>query len=147
MTVPVQANRIQTAVVDEPLSVDRLLAAVSGPGVGGIALFVGMVRDVDGGRSVVSLDYRAHPSAAARLRAVAEEVASGYDVAAVAVEHRVGHLEIGDLAVVVAVGATHRGAALAACTRCIDEVKTQVPIWKAQRFGSGEVEWVGLPTG
>ena len=81
---------------------------------------------------MVSLDYTAHPSAEAGLLACAERVAARHDVLAVAVEHRTGHLEVGDLAVVVAVGAVHRGAALAACTELIDEIKAQVPIWKEQ---------------
>ena len=64
---------------------------------------------------------------------------------AVAVEHRVGHLEVGDLAVVVAVGAVHRGPALAACAHLINTLKAEVPIWKEQRFASGTTAWVGLP--
>ena len=59
-------------------------------------------------------------------------------------EHRTGHLEVGDLAVVVAVGAVHRGEALAACTELIDVIKAQVPIWKEQEFVSGRTSWVGL---
>jgi molybdopterin synthase catalytic subunit len=62
----------------------------------------------------------------------------------VAVEHRIGHLEVGDLAVVVAVGAVHRGSALEACRRLIDDLKTEVPIWKEQHFADGQVGWVGL---
>ena len=108
-------------------------------------MFVGVVRDVDEGADVVALDYTAHPSAEAGLLACAERVAGRHDVLAVAVEHRIGHLEVGDLAVVVAVGAVHRGAALAACTELINEIKAQVPIWKEQQFASGGTGWVGLP--
>lgn len=129
----------------QPLSVDRLLGLVSKRAVGGVGLFVGIVRDVDEGSAVVSLDYTAHPSADAALRACAEEVANKHDVLAIAVEHRTGHLEVGDLAVVVAVGAVHRGEALTACAELIDLVKTQVPIWKEQEFVSGSTSWVGLP--
>jgi molybdopterin synthase catalytic subunit len=129
----------------DPLSVDRLLALVSDRAVGGVGLFVGVVREVDEGAEVVSLDYTAHPSADAGLRACAEQVAGRHDVLAVAVEHRVGHLEVGDLAVVVAVGAVHRGEALRACTELIDELKRSVPIWKEQEFASGRIGWVGLP--
>jgi molybdopterin synthase catalytic subunit len=66
-------------------------------------------------------------------------------VLAIAVEHRVGHLEVGDIAVVVAVGAVHRGEALAACAHLINTLKAEVPIWKEQHFTSGDSEWVGLP--
>jgi molybdopterin synthase catalytic subunit len=141
MTSSVRAARI----TETPLSVDRLLQLVQDPTVGGIALFVGVVRDHDSGAAVVSLDYSQHPTAEATLLRCAEAAAAAYDVVAVAVEHRVGHLEVGDLAVVVAVGAVHRGSALAACAALIDQVKAEVPIWKEQRFVSGTTAWVGLP--
>ena len=132
-------------VREDPLSVDRLLAAVRDPAVGGVALFLGTVRDLDEGRTVRSLDYTGHPSAADRLRESAERVAAAHDIVAVAVEHRVGHLEIGDLAVVVAVGAVHRPEAFAACRHLIDDLKAEVPIWKEQHFDTGTASWVGLP--
>jgi molybdopterin synthase catalytic subunit len=141
MAFPVRA----ACVSDEPLSVDRLLALVLSPPVGGVALFLGVVRDHDNGAAVLSLDYTQHPTAEQVLRRCAERVAADYDVTAVAVEHRVGHLEVGDLAVVVAVAAVHRGPALAACAQLIDTLKEEVPIWKEQHFASGEVAWVGLP--
>lgn len=141
MTSRVRAARITEAV----LSVDRLLGLVQAPAVGGIALFVGVVRDHDSGAGVGSLDYTQHPSAEAALARCAEQAAAHHDVLAVAVEHRVGHLEVGDLAVVVAVGAVHRGPALAACAHLINALKAEVPIWKEQYFVSGEAAWVGLP--
>ena len=131
-------------ILDTALSVDRLVAAVADPKVGGIALFIGVVRDVDEGQGVVSLDYTQHPSAEQVLRACAAKVADAHDVLSLAVEHRVGHLLVGDLAVVVAVGAVHRAEALEACRQLIDDLKTEVPIWKEQQFISGETSWVGL---
>lgn len=131
-------------IVDTVLSVDRAVSAVTNPQVGGIALFLGVVRDTDNGQGVVSLDYTSHPTAEAALHECAERVAAAYDVLAVTVEHRVGHLVIGDLAVVVAVGAVHRAEALDACRRLIDDLKETVPIWKEQEFTSGEATWVGL---
>lgn len=131
-------------VIETPLSVDRLLAVVSDDSVGGIGLFVGVVRDTDEGQGVQSLDYTAHPTAEQRLRACAEHVAAQYDVVSVAVEHRIGHLVVGDLAVVVAVGAVHRAEALEGCRQLIDDLKAQVPIWKEQAFAAGGSEWVGL---
>ena len=128
----------------EPLSVDRLLAQVRDPRVGGIALFLGVVRDHDHGAGVTSLDYSAHPTAGAALAACAEQTAAAYDVVTLAVSHRTGHLEVGDLAVVVAVGAAHRQAALEACRHLIDTLKAQVPIWKEQALTDGTAEWVGL---
>jgi molybdopterin synthase catalytic subunit len=132
-------------ITDAPLSVDKLIAAVATPEVGGIGIFLGVVRSRDEGRAVDSLDYSDHPSADAVLAECAGRVAAQHDVIGVAVEHRVGHLEVGDLAVVVVVGAAHRQAALSACTQLIDEIKTSVPIWKEQHFSSGASAWVGLP--
>jgi molybdopterin synthase catalytic subunit len=127
---------------DAPLSVDEVRAAVTEPGAGGIALFLGAVRDHDHGRGVLRLSYSAHPSAAAELRRVAEKVAASYDVRALAAVHRVGELAVGDLAVVVAVACPHRGEAFDACRLLIDELKRSVPIWKQQWFTGGESEWV-----
>lgn len=140
------SSRVRLAEVSErPLSVDRLLALVSDRATGGIAVFIGVVREQDSGDEVASLDYTQHPTATAALLASAERVAAAYDVRAVAVEHRVGHLEVGDLAVVVATGAVHRGPAIDACRALIDDLKSTVPIWKEQHLTSGAVTWVGLP--
>jgi molybdopterin synthase catalytic subunit len=128
---------------EEPLSVDEVRAAVSDPSAGGIALFAGAVRDSDHGQEVTRLSYSAHPSAAAELRRVAEKVAAEFDVRALAAVHRVGDLEIGDLAVVVAVSCPHRAEAFEACRVLIDTLKREVPIWKHQWFRDGSTEWVG----
>ena len=136
----------QVGISESPLSVDQTISLVSGPAVGGIALFVGTVRNSDHGTGVISLDYTQHPSAVDVLTKCAEETADQHEVLAIAVEHRVGHLEVGDIAVVVAVGAVHRGEALAACAHLINTLKAEVPIWKEQHFASGESEWVGLPS-
>jgi molybdopterin synthase catalytic subunit len=136
----------QIGISESPLNVDQALRLVSGPAVGGIALFIGTVRNADHGADVVSLDYTQHPSALEVLTKCAEETAAQHDVLAIAVEHRVGHLDVGDTAVVVAVGAVHRGEALAACAHLINTLKAEVPIWKEQHFASGGSEWVGLPS-
>jgi molybdopterin synthase catalytic subunit len=127
---------------DTPLSVDEVRAAVTDPGAGGIALFVGTVRDNDRTRGVTRLSYSAHPSAAAELRTVAEKVAADFDVRALAAVHRVGDLDVGDLSVVVAVSCPHRAEAFEACRTLIDNLKASVPIWKHQRFADGTSEWV-----
>ena len=140
-TTPVRLAEIR----DTPLSTDEVLAAVQSPAAGGTVLFAGAVRDVDGGRGVTRLDYTAHPRAEAELRAVAESVAARFPVVAAAVVHRVGQLQIGDLAVVLAVSCPHRGEAFEAARALIDELKQTVPIWKHQIFDDGEEEWVGTP--
>ncbi len=128
---------------EDPLSVDELRAAVSDPGAGGIALFAGAVRESDHGRDVTRLSYSAHPSAATEMRRVAEKVAADFEVIALAAVHRVGDLEIGDLAVVVAASCVHRAEAFEACRALIDRLKHEVPIWKHQQFRDGSSEWVG----
>jgi len=124
------------------LSVDEVLSAVSDPAAGGVSLFVGTVRDHDHGEDVVRLSYSAHPSAEAELRRVAEKVAASYNVTAIAAVHRVGDLDVGDLAVVVAVSCPHRGEAFDACRALIEELKASVPIWKHQQYVGGHSDWV-----
>lgn len=132
-------------VRDEALSVDEVLNAVADVGAGGTCVFVGTVRDVDGGRDVSALSYEAHPAVLARLRTVAGVVVAAHDVRALAAVHRVGDLALGDVAVVVAAAAAHRGEAFAACRQLIDDLKRDVPIWKHQAFADGTTEWVGSP--
>ncbi|WP_420894526.1 molybdenum cofactor biosynthesis protein MoaE [Streptomyces cinnamoneus] len=131
------------AVRDTPLSLDEVFAAVGDDAAGGTALFVGTVRDHDGGADVAGLGYSAHPSAEAELRRVAQKVVDDFPVRALAAVHRVGELAVGDLAVVVAVSCPHRAEAFAACRRLIDDLKSEVPIWKHQNFADGTEEWVG----
>lgn len=128
---------------DVPLSVDEVFTAVGDASAGGIALFVGTVRDHDGGSEVTHLGYSSHPTAEAELRRVAEKTAADFPVRALAAVHRVGELTIGDLAVVVAVSCPHRAEAFAACHRFVDDLKREVPIWKHQTFANGTQEWVG----
>ena len=136
--------RITTDVRDVPLSVDEVIAAVQDRTAGGIALFLGAVRDHDHGRVVTALDYSAHPTASELLDKVAEEVALAHpDVVALAAIHRVGALAVGDLAVVVGASAPHRAEAFAACRAFIDTLKEQVPIWKHEAFADGDSSWVG----
>ena len=130
---------------DTPLSVDEVMAVLDDPTDGGLTIFVGRVRDHDGGKGVSGLDYSAHPTALERLRGVCEQVAADHPVHGVAAVHRVGHLDIGDIAVIVATAASHRGQAFDASRALIDTLKAEVPIWKHQAFADGTEEWVGAP--
>jgi molybdopterin synthase catalytic subunit len=130
-------------VRESKLSVDEVQAAIADPAAGGIALFAGAVRDHDQDQPVARLSYSAHPSAETELRRVAEQVAEKFRVTAIAAVHRIGELEIGDLAVVVGASCAHRADAFDACRALIDELKASVPIWKHQTFASGSSEWVG----
>lgn len=127
----------------EPVDADACLAAVADERAGGIGMFVGVVRCDDHGRDVTSLSYEAHPTAGQIIAEVCARAATE-DVIAVAAEHRTGDLAVGDVAVVVAVSAVHRGQAIEAAHRLIDAVKTEVPIWKHQLFADGTTEWVGI---
>ncbi len=134
-----------TGLRETPLDVAEVIAALDDEAAGGLTLFVGRVRDHDGGRDVTGLEYSAHPSAADRLREVCEQIAEQYDVHGVAAVHRVGTLAIGDAAVIVATTGSHRGSAFEASRALIDTLKAEVPIWKHQLFTDGDEEWVGSP--
>ncbi len=136
------ANIASAFVTTEAISVSELAAAVRSNVAGAVVTFSGDVRDNDHGRSVVSLEYEAHPTAQGLLEKVAREVAARHDVISVAVAHRHGPIAIGESALVVAVAAKHRKAAFDACTELVDEVKAQIPIWKHQVFADGTDEWV-----
>lgn len=145
---PARAPAGRVRLVDlreEPLEVAEVLAALDDDASGGLTLFVGRVRDHDHGLDVRGLEYSAHPSALEALQRVCADVAEEYDVHAVAAVHRVGRLEIGDIAVVVATASAHRGTSFEASRALIDTLKAEVPIWKNQRFADGTEEWVGTP--
>ncbi len=133
------------ALRDNPLSVQEVLAAVEDPGAGGVVSFTGVVRDSDGGRDVLELEYVAHPDAVAALERVAKAVADDLPVLGLAAVHRTGRLAVGDIAVVVAASAPHRGQAFEAARRLIDDLKATVPVWKRQVFREGDEQWVGTP--
>lgn len=130
-------------LTSEPIGLGPLLDSVQSPSRGGVACFLGTVRDHHGGREVLRLDYSAYvPMAEAELTRIVAEAESRWDVT-VAVRHRIGSLEIGDAAVAVAVASGHRDEAFVACRYVIEEVKRRVPIWKKEYFADGTVDWVG----
>jgi MoaE-MoaD fusion protein len=127
-----------------PLSLDRCIAAVEGPGMGGITTFTGMVRRHSRGVVVDHLEYEAYGDMAVReMTRLCDEIEAEIAGACLAVEHRVGRLEIGDVAVVIAAAAPHRAEAFAACRAMIDRLKERVPIWKKE-IGEDGAAWVGL---
>ena len=146
MSTPTRVDAVRlVALREEPLDVAEVSAAVSDAAAGGIAIFVGTVRDHDHGHDVTGLEYSAHPTALARLEEVAAEVAADFEAVAVAAVHRVGSLDVGDVAVVCAVSGAHRGTAFDASRALIDRLKQRVPIWKHQLFADGTDEWVDTP--
>lgn len=133
------------ALRDSALSVEEVLTAVDDPAAGGVVSFTGVVRDSDGGRAVRELEYVAHPDAEAALERVAQRIASDLPVLGLAAVHRTGLLRVGEVAVVVAASAPHRGEAFEGARRLIDDLKATVPVWKRQVFREGDEEWVGTP--
>ena len=130
----------------EPLSLERCVESVRRPGSGGIVTFVGSVRDVSEGKDVEYVEYEAYePMALDKLEQVVQEVTSRWPVRAIAIQHRLGRLEIGEDAVIIAVSCAHRAEAFAACQYAIDRLKEIVPIWKKEHGEGGEV-WLGGPT-
>src|SRR5918995_6792007 len=128
----------RAAVGTEPLDVAEHAALVDDAAAGAVVTFAGVVRDHDGGRAVLGLEYSAHPTAAAVVAEVAAAVAArSAGVRAVAISHRVGALSVGEVALACAVAAEHRRAAFETCAALVDEVKKSLPVWKHQLFADG----------
>jgi molybdopterin synthase catalytic subunit len=135
---------VRAALTDQAITLAEHQELVSHQAAGAVVGFVGMIRDHDEGRQVVKLEYSAHPSAADVVAEVVADVAAqSGEVRAVAASHRIGVLQIGEAALVVAVAADHRQAAFATCARLVDAIKARLPVWKRQFFADGTDEWVG----
>jgi molybdopterin synthase catalytic subunit len=125
------------------LSLDEVVAHVSRPGAGGIATFVGVVRDESDGRAVTRLDYSAYEAMAKReMTKIADELEKEITGVRLSAIHRVGSLGVGDAAIICAASAPHRGEAFQACRELIDRIKARVPIWKRE-YGPDGAAWVG----
>ena len=111
--------------------------------VGASVTFEGIVRDVNDGQAVESLEYEAYVALAEKEgERILDECRAKFDVVAVTCVHRIGHLEIGDVAIRVVATAVHRGAAFDACRYVVDEVKSRVPIWKKEHYAEGAPHWI-----
>jgi molybdopterin synthase catalytic subunit len=129
-------------ITREPLDRNALIASVSHPSVGGIAVFEGVVRDNARGKQVRYLEYDVYPEMAVQqIRSIVTEAQRRWGAEYVAVAHRIGRLEIGEASVIVVVATSHRAEAFDACRYIIDTLKTTVPIWKKEVATNGE-EWV-----
>jgi molybdopterin synthase catalytic subunit len=127
---------------ERPIDVAEVVARVEGPGRGGIVTFVGAVRDHARGREIRHLEYEAYPGMAEQeMEKIASEAARRWPGVKLAIAHRTGHLEIGEVAVAIAAGAPHREEAFAACRFGIDTLKETVPIWKKEFARDGD-DWV-----
>ncbi|MET0699126.1 MAG: molybdenum cofactor biosynthesis protein MoaE [Mycobacterium sp.] len=134
---------LRSALTEHPILLTEHEDLVSHEAAGAVVGFAGVVRDHDGGRHVIRLEYSAHPLAEQTLAEVLAEIAADAEgVRAIAASHRVGLLHIGDAALVAAVAADHRRAAFDTCARLVDTVKARLPVWKHQFFADGTDEWV-----
>ncbi len=139
---PVSGGSGSCSLSETPLDVGSVVARVAGPGIGGIVTFLGTVRNRARGRSIQHLEYEAYPVMAEReMQKIADDAARRWPGARVAIAHRAGHLEVGEIAVVVVAAAPHRAEAFAACRFAIDTLKQTVPIWKKEFASDGEY-WV-----
>ncbi|WP_309131792.1 molybdenum cofactor biosynthesis protein MoaE [Brevibacterium sp.] len=134
---------VRTGIVETPISTAELEPLVATEECGAVVSFSGVIRDHDGGRSVVRLNYESHPVAPDQLAEVAADIAGRHPQVRLAVVHRVGDLSIGDVALAAVAASAHRAESFAACSELVDEVKERVAIWKHQHFADGDDEWVG----
>jgi molybdopterin synthase catalytic subunit len=134
---------ISSALTREPIDVTRLISIAASNDAGALSLFVGTVRDINGGRRVLRIEYTAYEAMAeTELARIVSEAAGRFDITALAVEHRIGTLELGDASVAIISAAPHRRAAIACTGHVIDEIKKRVPIWKREHYADGTREWV-----
>ena len=135
-------DKIDIHISEQPLVQQDCYDFVSDGSVGGICVFVGTVRNHTKSKEVLRLDFSAYtPMALKEMRKIAEQALKEFDIFKISMHHAIGELSIGDIPVVIAVSASHRGAAFSACQFSIDRLKETVPIWKKEYFHDGEI-WV-----
>lgn len=134
------------AITFAPLSLDEIYSLADDPGNGAIVIMSGTVRNQTEGKPVKSLEYQAYePMAIAIFGSIAQQIRSQWqNVNRVVIHHRIGHLTIGEISVLVAVGCPHRGEAFAACQYAIDTLKHNAPIWKKEHWSDGSSTWVSI---
>ena len=135
---------IATGITDEPLDSGALIDSTRRDTCGAVASFIGVVRNHDGGESVDAIEYSSHPSSQQILRDIVMEFKDRPGVHRIVAWHRVGRLEIGEDAMVVAVAAEHRAQAFRAVETIVEDVKAKLPIWKKQELTDGSHNWSGL---
>jgi molybdopterin synthase catalytic subunit/molybdopterin converting factor small subunit len=141
--IPPVSGGAPFAITAQPLDLGAVVEEVTTDEAGAIATFLGTVRRRSRGRDVEYLEYEAFEEMAEpMLRRLADELTAKHGLAAVAIHHRIGRVEIGEPSVAIAVSAPHRAAALEACREAIDTLKETIPLWKKEVYAGGE-EWIG----
>lgn len=132
-------------IVDDILDTAKLVKTVATERDGAIVTFAGIVRGNNQGKKVLFLEYEAYPEMALKMmQRIEDEILETWGLSSVAIQHRVGRLNVGETSVFIVVSAPHRADAFAACQYAIDRLKKIVPIWKKEIFEDGEV-WVESP--
>lgn len=127
----------------QPIDTTAVLADVTSARAGAVVLFVGTTREMTGGRRTESLDYECYPEMAERkLVELEAEARRQWPLVECAIVHRLGHVELGEASIAIAVSSPHRDAAFAAGKWLIDTIKQVVPIWKRENWADGATEWV-----
>lgn len=127
----------------QPIDTTAVLADVTSSRAGAVVLFVGTTREMTGGRRTESLDYECYPEMAERkLVELEAEARRQWPLVECAIVHRLGHVELGEASIAIAVSSPHRDAAFAAGKWLIDTIKQVVPIWKRENWADGATEWV-----
>ncbi|WP_010584242.1 molybdenum cofactor biosynthesis protein MoaE [Schlesneria paludicola] len=131
------------SLTHSPIDYHALTESVRSPQSGAVVLFLGTVREMTGQRRTVALNYEAYPTMAERKLGELETAARArWPIDQVGIVHRLGHLELGEISVAVAVSCPHRKQAFEAGQFLIDELKVSVPIWKQENWDDGSTEWV-----
>ncbi len=132
----------------DPIDAEALKAAAADPAAGGFVSFEGWVRNHNDGRAVDTLEYEAYAVLAEKEGGrIMAEASARWDLIRAIAAHRIGHLQIGEMAVWVGVSAAHRDDAFSACRYIIDAVKSRVPIWKKEHYTAGDSTWINCATG
>jgi len=142
-----QRNALDSfAITFAPLSVEEIYTLADDAANGAVVMMSGTVRNQTEGQAVVALEYQAYEPMAVRVfQQIATEIRRQWvDVNRIAIHHRVGRLQVGEISVLVAVGCPHRGEAFAACQYGIDTLKHNVPIWKKEHWADGSSSWVNI---
>lgn len=141
-STPIESRVVRADVTTEAIDAQTLLREVISSSDGAVVTFEGIIRDHDHGRTVHTLRYSAHPTAAEVIKQVAMDTALEHPGVTFSVVHRIGDLTIGECALACVVTSAHRAEAFQVCATLVDRVKEKVPIWKEQEFSDGATEWV-----
>jgi molybdopterin synthase catalytic subunit len=134
---------MRTAIVDSVIDAAELLDEVARDSNGASVLFVGTVRDTNAGRPVTGIEYACYgPMAARELASICAEAAERFATVDIVVEHRIGHLSVGDVSIGIAVGHSRRATAYDASRYVIEQIKRRLPVWKREEYTDGTREWI-----